>query len=121
MLQGLRRLRGREEELFLALTLVIGALVGLVIVAFIVLTERLGLRLYPADGAPWRRLVTPVFGSVAAGYLLFRYFPQARGSGIPQTKTALFAGHGEITLRTVIGRFFCASTTLASGIALGRE
>ena len=31
----------REEQVFLALTLMIGALVGLVVVAFIVLTERL--------------------------------------------------------------------------------
>ena len=48
-------------------------------------------------------------------------FPEARGSGIPQTKTALFAGSGTISLRTVIGKFCCSSASLASGIALGRE
>src|SRR5262249_39694454 len=69
----------------------------------------------------WRGLVTPVAGSLITGYLLFRYFPEARGSGIPQTKAALFAGRGDISLRTVFGRFLCASTTLASGISLGRE
>jgi CIC family chloride channel protein len=55
------------------------------------------------------------------GYLLFRYFPNARGSGVPQTKAALYANNGRITLRTVLGKFFCTSTTLASGIPLGRE
>jgi len=55
------------------------------------------------------------------GYLLFRYFPYARGSGVPQTKAALFAREGRITLRTVLGKFFCTSATLASGIPLGRE
>ena len=36
-------------------TLVIGALTGFVVVAFILLTGRLGMRLYPVGGAPWRR------------------------------------------------------------------
>src|SRR6516225_1034954 len=116
-----KRFGQREDQLFLILTLVIGAVVGLTIVAFIVVTERTGLRLYPVNGAPWRRLVTPVIGALITGYLLYRYFPNARGSGIPQTKTALFAGNGTISLQTVIGKFVCSSGSLASGIALGRE
>jgi CIC family chloride channel protein len=114
-------LRQREEQVFLVLALVIGALTGLAVVAFIVLTERLGMRLYPVGGAPWRRLFFPVVGSLGIGYLLYRYFPNARGSGVPQTKAALFAREGRITLRTVLGKFFCTSATLASGIPLGRE
>ena len=68
-----------------------------------------------------RRLVAPTLGSLFTGYLLFRFFPQARGSGIPQTKFALFVGEGYISLRTVLGKFFCCATSLASGVALGRE
>src|SRR5271157_3583667 len=114
-------LRQRESQIFLVLALVIGALTGLAVVAFIVLTERIGMRLYPVGGAPWRRLLFPVVGSLGIGYLLYRYFPNARGSGVPQTKAALFAREGRITLRTVLGKFFCTSATLASGIPLGRE
>ncbi len=114
-------LRQREGQIFLVLALVIGALTGLAVVAFILLTERLGMRLYPMGGAPWRRLLFPVVGSLGIGYLLYRYFPNARGSGVPQTKAALFAREGRITLRTVLGKFFCTSATLASGIPLGRE
>jgi len=114
-------LRQRESQVFLALALVIGALTGAAVVAFIVLTERLGMRLYPVGGAPWRRVLFPVLGSLSIGYLLYRYFPNARGSGVPQTKAALFAREGRITLRTVLGKFFCTSATLASGIPLGRE
>src|SRR5258708_24050888 len=55
------------------------------------------------------------------GYLLFRYFPEARGSGVPQTKAALYAREGRISLGTVFGKFFCTSATLACGIPLGRE
>jgi len=115
------RLQGHEDQVFLVLALVIGALTGLTVVAFILLTERAGTRLYPAGGAPWRRLVFPIGGSLGIGYLLYRYFPNARGSGVPQTKAALFARGGRITMRTVVGKFFCTSATLASGIPLGRE
>ncbi|HEY2363511.1 MAG TPA: chloride channel protein [Candidatus Angelobacter sp.] len=111
----------REDQVFLALTLLIGALVGLAVVAFIVLTERLGMRLYPVGSEAWRRVLIPITGSLAMGYLLARYFPDARGSGVPQTKAALFAREGYISLRTVIGKFACTATTLASGIPLGRE
>jgi len=52
---------------------------------------------------------------------LWRYFPFARGSGIPQTKAAIFINDGRIAFRTVFGKFFCCSASLASGIALGRE
>jgi len=114
-------LQQREEQVFLLLSLTIGALTGLAVVAFIVVTERLGMRLYPVGSAAWRRVLVPVAGSLTMGVLLYRYFPNARGSGVPQTKAALFARDGFISLRTVLGKFFCTATTLASGIPLGRE
>jgi chloride channel protein, CIC family len=121
LLQRFVKLQTRENQVFLVLALVIGALTGLVVVAFILLTERMGMRLYPPGGAPWRRLLFPVVGSLSIGYLLYRYFPNARGSGVPQTKAALYVRDGRILLRTVLGKFFCTSATLASGIPLGRE
>jgi chloride channel protein, CIC family len=117
----LSHLQQREEQVFLLLSLLIGALTGLAVVAFIVLTERLGMRLYPVGSAAWRRVLVPVAGSLTMGVLLYRFFPNARGSGVPQTKAALFARDGFISLRTVLGKFFCTATTLASGIPLGRE
>jgi CIC family chloride channel protein len=114
-------LNEREEQVFLILTLLIGALVGLMAVTFILLTERVGMRLYPVGGAAWHRVLIPVVGSLVMGYLLYRYFPDARGSGVPQTKAALYAREGRITAATMFGKFFCTSATLASGIPLGRE
>lgn len=116
------QVRHREDQLFMALTLLIGALVGLTIVAFIVLTENLGARMYPpGSDAQFRRLIIPVVGALVTGILLYRYFPDARGSGIPQTKVALAVHGGRITLRTVLGKFWLSAGALASGIALGRE
>jgi len=123
--QRLRRafedLRRKEDRLSLLLSLVIGALVGLVVVAFILLTGRLAALMYPAGGAGWRRVLVPTLGALLTGYMLYRYFPLARGSGIPQTRAALFIHDGRISMRSVAGKFVCCCISLASGIPLGRE
>ncbi len=116
------QIRHREDQLFMFLTLVIGAVVGLTIVAFILLTENLGSRMYPVGTElQFRRLLIPVIGSLVTGFLLYRFFPDARGSGIPQTKVALAVHGGRITLRSVLGKFWLSAGSLASGVALGRE
>jgi chloride channel protein, CIC family len=114
-------LRRQEDRLALLLSLVIGALVGLVVVAFILLTGRLAAHMYPPGGAGWRRVLVPTLGALGTGILLARVFPEARGSGIPQARAAIFIHDCRITLRTVFGKFVCCATSLASGIALGRE
>ena len=119
--QWLESLRQNETQLQLVLSLVVGAIVGLVVVAFILLTGRLAARMYPPGGAGWRRILVPTVGALVSGYMLYRWFPFARGSGIPQTKAALFVSEGFISLRTVLGKFSCCALSLASGIALGRE
>jgi CIC family chloride channel protein len=113
--------RTSEEQLSLLLSLTIGAVVGLVVVAFILLTGRLAAHMYPAGGSGWRRVLAPTLGALVTGFLLYRFFPEARGSGIPQTKTALFLNDGNISFKTAVGKFLCCSASLASGIALGRE
>jgi CIC family chloride channel protein len=118
MIEDVRR---KEDRLALLLSLVIGALVGLAVVAFILLTGRLAALIYPAGGAGWRRILVPTLGSLLTGYLLFKYFPLARGSGIPQTRAALFIHDGRISLRSVVGKFVCCTISLATGIPLGRE
>src|SRR5260370_22231629 len=85
LLHRLGKLQQREDQVFLVLTLLIGALTGLTVVAFILLTERMGMRLYPAGDATCRPPLFPILRSLGIGYLLFRYFPYARGSGVPQT------------------------------------
>src|SRR5947208_13283903 len=75
LLDLLEKVRQREDQVFLVLTLVIGALTGLAVVAFILLTERLGMRLYPPGAAPWRRLLFPVVGSLGSDICCFAIFP----------------------------------------------
>src|SRR5260370_40558003 len=70
-------LREREEQVFLVLTLFIGALVGMVVVAFILLTERFGARLYPAGGAAGRMLLVPLAGPSVLRHLPYPLFPSS--------------------------------------------
>ncbi len=114
-------LANREDQVFLLLSLLIGALVGMVVVAMIVLTERLGMRLYPVGSSAWRRVLIPIGGSLVLGFLLVRFFPFARGTAIPQTKAAVQTRGGYISLRTVLVKFFCTAASLACGIPLGPE
>src|SRR5687768_7683106 len=114
-------LRRKEDRLSLLLSLVIGALVGLVVAAFILLTGRLATLMYSAGGPGWSRVLVPTLGSLLTGYVLFKYFPLARGSGIPQTRAALFIHDARISLRSVVGKFIATSISLGSGIPLGRE
>src|SRR5438270_13053842 len=84
-------LREREEQVFLALTLVIGALVGAAVVAFILLSERFGARLYPAAGLGLRRLLVWVAGWLGMGYIRSRSFTYARGCCVCNALVDLFA------------------------------
>jgi CIC family chloride channel protein len=111
----------RRQRVLVILSLVIGITTGLTVVAFILLTGRLAARMYPGDASAWRRLLIPTGGALISGWLLYRFFPGARGSGIPQTKFALFLEDGYISLKTVLGKLLCCSVSLSSGIALGRE
>ena len=43
------KMQHREDQVFLVLAFVIGALTGLAVVASILLTERAGVRLYPPE------------------------------------------------------------------------
>ncbi len=101
------------------LALLISAIVGLSVVLFVAMTERLSAILLTASAT--NRFVSPLIGSLFAGWLLYRFFPDARGSGIPQTRVALILHKGFISVRTIVGKFVCSSISLGSGVALGRE
>lgn len=115
------RLHQREDQVFLLLTIVIGALAGLAVVAFIFLTERLGARFFPPGVGRLRSALAPMIGSLVMGYVLVRFFPDARGNGVTQTKVALYSPNAYISLHSILGKFLCTSATLASGIPLGPE
>jgi chloride channel protein, CIC family len=113
----------REDRLFLVLSVFIGIFSGLAVVCF-----RFAIgwcRIYLlGSGAmlnPWRLVLAPTLTGLVIAALVMRLFPQTRGSGVNQTKAALYIFNGNIPARTAIGKFITAALAIGSGQSLGPE
>jgi len=113
----------REERLFLLLSIFIGIISGLLVVSFRMAIDWLQVLLLgsaPHPHQPRLFIIPAVIGLVVA--VLTRYvFPQVRGSGVNQTKAALYINNGYISFRTVIGKFMLSALAIGSGHSLGPE
>ena len=119
-----------NQKLFL-LTLLVGAVCGLVAVFFHVVIramERNILRhvFLAAERGPTLRwalltLLVPALGGLLVGLLLHFWVPDARGSGIPQVKTAYFINYGRMPLKSAIGKAVVSTISLGTGASIGRE
>ncbi len=113
----------RENRLFLLLSIFIGILSGLLVVSFRVAIEWLTVLLQGSGPAPHqvRLLLAPALAGVLTALLTRFVFPQVRGSGVNQTKAALYIHNGFISIRTMVGKFLLASLAIGSGFSLGPE
>jgi len=116
-----QQLRLRENQLFFALTIVIGVLAGLSAVLFTLAIEALNRGLFGFDPSPLRLLLVPALASLLAGVLLATVFPDVRGSGVPQTKAAFHLHGGVMPLRVPVGKFLMGALCVGSGHSMGRE
>src|SRR5271154_5508244 len=113
----------REERLFLVLSIFIGVISGLLVVCFRVVIEWikiLGLGSAPHAGQ-YRLLYVPAIAGLIVGAMVQWIFPQARGSGVNQTKAALYIYNGFISFKTMIGKFLTAAIAIGGGHSLGPE
>ncbi len=115
--------RLREEQIFLVIAVVVGVYAGLSVAVFRVSIDwfrlwALGSSLMPRF--PRIVLVPPAVG-LLIGILVTRFFPAARGSGVNQTKSALYVDDGYIPFRTVVGKFLTSALAIGSGQSLGAE
>jgi chloride channel protein, CIC family len=113
----------REDRFFLFLAVLIGIFSGLAVVCFRIAIEwtqieLLGSSLYPL--VP-RVILAPALGGLAVAVLVIYVFPRARGSGVNQTKSAVYVSNGYIPFNTVIGKFICCALAIGSGQSLGPE
>ena len=107
----------RDERLFLVLSIFIGVLSGLLVVAFRIAIE--WIRLLTLGSAPhagqFRLLFVPAVAGLVVSALVIWFFPAARGSGVNQTKAALYVYEGYISFRTVIGKFLTSALAIGGG------
>jgi chloride channel protein, CIC family len=113
----------QEGNLFLILSVIIGLISGLLVVCFHVSMQVIHLWLFGASLHPPRlRLVLgPTLAGLVIAALVLRFFRRTRGSGVNQTKAAVFIYDGFIPFRTVIGKFIVCALAIGSGQSLGPE
>ena len=118
-----RELTHREDRLFLLLAVMIGLFAGLSVVCFRMAIEWSRLWLLSSSETPpvVRLLLAPCLTGLAIGIIVKRFFPRVRGSGVNQTKTAVYISDGYIPFHTVIGKFFCSALVIGGGHSLGPE
>ena len=107
----------RGDRLFLVLSIFIGILSGLLVVCFRMSIEWLRVLLLGSVPHPgqYRLLLAPMLVGLLLGFMVKYIFPQARGSGINQTKAALYIYNGYISVRTMIGKFITSALAIGSG------
>lgn len=113
----------REERIFLLLSIFIGIISGLLVVSFRMAIDWLRVLLLgssPNPGQP-RMIVIPALAGLVIAVMTRYVFPNVRGSGINQTKAALYIHNGYISFRTVIGKFLLSALAIGSGHSLGPE
>jgi CIC family chloride channel protein len=113
----------RDERLFLVLSIFIGVISGLLVVSFriaISWVQILTLGSSPHPGQ-LRLVIVPTAMGLLVAALVQLFFPAARGSGVNQTKAALYIYNGFISFKTVIGKFITAALAIGGGFSLGPE
>jgi len=112
-----------EERFFLILSVFIGIFSGLAVVCFRIAIDWSQLLLLgPLPQAhSLRLLIAPSVVGLVVAALVIHVFPAIRGSGVNQTKAALYIYNGYIPFRTAVGKFLCAALAIGSGQSLGPE
>src|SRR5208282_1522599 len=107
----------REEHFFLILSVFIGVFSALAIVCFRFAIEwcRIYLLGSGVTLTPARLLLAPSLAGLVIAVLVIHVFPGARGSGVNQTKAALYIYDGYIPFRTAIGKFIVSALAIGSG------
>ncbi|HLI83721.1 MAG TPA: chloride channel protein [Bryobacteraceae bacterium] len=113
----------REERFFLVLSVFIGIFAALAVVCFRFAIDWCRILFLGSGGviSPARLILAPVLAGLGIAALVIHVFPKARGSGVNQTKAALYVYNGYIPLRTALGKFLAAAVAIGSGHSLGPE
>jgi len=113
----------REDRFFLVLSVFIGIFSGLAVVCFRFAIDWCRIELLGSSGdiSGLRLLLAPAIAGLAIAALVIHVFPKAPGSGVNQTKAALYIYNGYIPLRTAVGKFVTAALAIGSGHSLGPE
>lgn len=122
-LRGLRIPAMNETQRFLLLAILIGAFAGLLVVCFHVAIDTIS---WATIETPVRRsfvwtILFPGIGAVAAVFFTSRIFRAAKGSGVNDTKAAVYVSDGLVPFNAVAGKFIACALSIGTGNSLGPE
>ncbi|MFW6353698.1 MAG: chloride channel protein [Verrucomicrobiota bacterium] len=122
------RHRFSDTERYLIIWVITGVACG---VAAVLFHEAIGLlwhaivRTGQSFAEPWQGYLflglSPALGGLLTGICLWKFAPDAAGSGIPQTKVRYYRDFGFFRLREATWRFVLGTLSVGMGMSLGRE
>jgi CIC family chloride channel protein len=123
LISGFGALTLTEGKLFLLLAVIIGLFSGLAVVCFRIAIEWVRIELLGSSLEPSaiRVLVVPTVAGLVVALLVQRVFRGVGGSGVNQTKAAVYVFDGYVPFRTVIGKFVTCAVAIGTGQSLGPE
>lgn len=125
-----QRIRFSEEAFHLVLAAGVGVLGGLVNVFFYYATESVKFLFLHRPGDivqvatmmdDWQRVVTPAFGGLCAGLILFWGLRIVGRQGTSNLLEVVVAGDGRLPFRTGFIKFLSSLVTIGTGGSIGRE
>jgi len=108
-----------ETQRFLLLSIIIGVGAALLVVCFHIAIE--ALTWFSVDQSRLLRVISPAAGGLAGLLLVSYVFKHARGSGVTDTKAAVYISDGHVPASAVAGKFMACAVSLGMGNPLGPE
>jgi CIC family chloride channel protein len=118
-----RRLRISDAVLFLSLALLSAGGAALAVIGFRASIDWIDAALHgPASAShgAWLILIPGVAG-LAIALLIAGIFPAMKGSGVNETKAAVYVNGGRTPIRSAVGKFITSSLAIGAGFSLGPE
>lgn len=119
MMKARRTLNIGETQRFLLLSIIIGVSAALLVVCFHVAID--AATWLSVDYSRLVRVVSPALGGLAGLLLVTYVFRQARGSGVTDTKAAVYISDGHVPASAVAGKFIACAVSIGSGNPMGPE
>ena len=123
--------RLNQESVHLLLAAVVGILAGLANWIYFLCNQLLQLLLTGQTGdllnaaskidQPWKRVLIPAVGGLAAGFVLHWGLKLLRSPGLTNLLEVVVAGDGRLSLRTGIVNAVSSLLSISSGASIGRE
>ncbi|HWE00333.1 MAG TPA: chloride channel protein, partial [Bryobacteraceae bacterium] len=112
-----------EGQRFLLLSILIGIFSGLLVVCFHIAIDSItwfGLE-NPEGRSRIFLIALPAVGALVSVLLIRFWFPGAKGSGVVDTKAAIYISDGHVPFSAVFGKFLACAISIGSGNSLGPE